>query len=170
MVNIKEPFVLKNFYSEEDHAKVLNTALSHQKSEWEYQDYLGRYILRNRWTDRLGVLETDRAREIFDSSGLLFSYSLIAIYNQPTSKLNLHKDDNACTYTIDVAIKSNEPWPLIIEDKEYIANDNEAICFYGNAQLHGRPPFKKGNSVMVMFLHYVEKNHWWFEKSNKECI
>jgi hypothetical protein len=170
MDQTKNAFVIKDFYSPKEYESVMNTAFSFPKSEWEFQEGMDRYVLRNRWTDKLGIYEIDRARNIFNSESLLLSYSLIAIYNNPTSNLQMHKDDNACTYTIDVCIKCKDPWPLIIEGEEYIAGNNDAVCFYGNDQIHGRPPFKEGNSVMVMFLHYVERDHWWFEPSNKECV
>lgn len=169
MDKIKDPFIVSNFYSKEDYEGIFSTALSFKKHEWDYDEKLARYVLRNRWTDKLGIAEINRARDFFESDTLLFSYSLIAIYNNPRSNLGMHKDDNACTYTIDVCLKAKDPWPLIIEGKEYTAKENEAICFYGNDQSHGRPDFTQDNSVMVMFLHYVEPDHWWFEKSNKEC-
>ena len=102
------------------------------------------------------------ARSFF-SPTLLPSYSLFAEYSADNISLHKHKDSNACTYTIDLILYQNKPWALVIEDKEYFGNENDAILFLGEDQIHWREEIKNNTDRYgVVWFHYVEPDHWWF--------
>jgi hypothetical protein len=170
MVKVSEPKVIRNFFPEDRYKKIMGVIESLRKDEWSFQSGTSRYTLAEKWIDKLAIYELDRAREIFDNDKLLFTYALLSYYNNDQSNLYMHKDDNACTYTIDICLYSKEAWPLIIEEEEYVLNGNDAVCFYGEDQVHGRPEFKKGNNVLMLFLHYADRDHWWFQANNRECV
>lgn len=163
MHNIKEPWIISPFWTEHRYKDIVNSINSLNKNDWKFEKGLNRYIVNGKYFDKLSMFELDRARKEFDNDNLLYTYSLIALYNQENSNLFKHKDDNACTYTIDICLYAEKPWPLIIEDKEYIISNNEAICFYGEDQLHWRPEFIPGNRVLMMFMHFADRNHWFFQ-------
>lgn len=99
----------------------------------------------------------------FFSKTLLPSYTLFTEYCENTVSLHKHKDANACTYTIDLVLYQDRPWGLWVEDKEYLANENEAVLFWGEEQLHWRETIQDNNNIVgVIFFHYVEPDHWWF--------
>lgn len=101
----------------------------------------------------------------FFSPTLKPSYALFAEYSNSNVSLHKHKDANACTYTIDLVLYQDIPWGLWVEGKEYLANENEAILFWGEDQLHWREPVKNNRNILgVVFFHYVEPDHWWFTK------
>lgn len=105
------------------------------------------------------------ARHTFGSNTLLPTYSLFAHYKD-NAKLWKHKDDNACTYTLDYCVYQTEPWDIYVENIPYTLHENEALAFYGNDQEHWRGPFPNPESqeVAMLFFHYAEPDHWWFTK------
>lgn len=108
------------------------------------------------------------ARDIFKSDTLLPTYALLVHYESDKADLLKHKDSNACTYTIDICLYQNTPWPLWIEGKPYTLEENQAVGFYGEEQLHWREQFPnpETNEVGMLFLHFVEPDHWWFNENN----
>lgn len=163
MDNIKDPWVISPFWTEQRYREVMNTINSLGKDDWAYEPGANRYIVAGKYFDKLSMFELDRARKEFDNENLLYTYSLIALYNQENSKLDPHYDDNACTYTFDICLYSEKPWPIVIEDKEYTLSKNEAVCFYGEDQYHWRPEFTPGNRVLMMFMHFADRDHWYFQ-------
>lgn len=163
MHNIKDPWIISPFWTEHRYKEIINGINSYSKEDWSFEPAHNRYILQGKYFDKLSMFELDRARKEFNNDNLLYSYSLIALYNQENSQLAPHVDNNACTYTFDICLYSEKPWPLIIEDKEYTISNNEAVCFYGEDQRHWRPEFSPGNRVLMMFMHFVDRNHWYFQ-------
>lgn len=103
------------------------------------------------------------ARRFFNSETLVPSYTLFTEYCNDSISLDKHKDANACTYTIDLALYQSKPWPLFVENDKYMAEENEAIMFWGEDQLHWREPIENNQDrIGVVFFHYVEPDHWWF--------
>lgn len=125
-----------------------------------------RYMIETEFIKSYGQSLEQLARQVFKVNNIKSSYSLYCKYFDNAS-LEMHKDDNACTYTIDLCLRQTEPWGLWVENKEYILKPNEALCYLGNDQIHGRKPKNLGSegSVEMMFLHYVAPNHWWFTKN-----
>ena len=115
---------------------------------------------------RLLNKSVDLAQNIFKSTTLKGSYSLAAVYKNDHNTIpNLphHKDNNACTYTIDVCLFQEEPWSIWVESKEYFLKPNQAIIIYGEEEEHWREQFPnpETNIVGMLFNHYVEPDHWW---------
>jgi len=130
-----------------------------------YDRARSRYMIETETTTKYAKLLEPIAQEIFKLDNLIKSYSLFCKYFGNAS-LEMHKDDNACTYTIDLCVRQTEPWGLWVENIEYILQPNEALCYLGNEQIHGRIPkqFGENKFVEMMFCHYVTPDHWFFNK------
>jgi hypothetical protein len=104
-----------------------------------------------------------KAKKIFNNEKIVPTYAIFAEYSGEQAMLDHHKDVGPCTYTIDLGLYHNTPWPLNIEGKEYTFLENEAVVFYANDQEHWKPPFPdpEGNRVGIILFHYVDTNHWW---------
>lgn len=104
------------------------------------------------------------AKKIFKDDSLKSTYSVYLDYNKPTSNLPMHKDNNACTYTIDYCVSSITPWPLVIEGEEYIIAENQGLAFMGGYDSHGRNPMPnpETNRVEVIMFHFCPDDHWFF--------
>ena len=164
MTTIKSPWVAKNFFPENKYSRLMNYINSLNKNRWSYEEMHHSFCLSSDYIDRVSRLELDRARKLFGSKTMLPTYSLLSFYNNKNSRLLPHKDDNACTYTIDVCLHSDKVWPLTVEGIDYHLNKNEALFFYGEDQLHSRPDFQEGNKVLMLFIHFAEPDHIFFQE------
>jgi hypothetical protein len=116
--------------------------------------------------DSLDML-TEKAKKIFNSNTLIPTYAVFSEYSGQQAMLNKHKDVGPCTYTIDMALYYEEPWPLIVEGESYTFLENEAIVFYANDQLHWKPEFPspETNKVAIILFHFAEPDHKWWSLS-----
>jgi hypothetical protein len=166
---VKEPQLIQELFSEEDYES-LKSLFSDPKS-FEYQQGFSRYVIADNSLPDLNDFAkklVSIARETFGSDHLLPTYTLFSHYEgaDPAPSLYKHKDDNACTYTIDMCLYQTEPWDLYVEDKAYTLFPNQALAYYGNDQMHWRESFPKpGNQhVAMIFFHFAEPDHWFFTK------
>lgn len=166
---LQQPSLIKNVFSrsELDHIKTLVS----DPKRFEFQEGFSRYIVGNGTIPELNDYANKivpLARDIFDSNHLLPTYTLFSHYEGscPPPSLYKHKDDNACTYTIDLCLYQTEPWDLWVEDRSYSLNENEALCYYGNDQLHWREDFPNPGvqKVAMIFFHFAEPDHWFFKE------
>lgn len=163
-----DPIIVKNLFNQEDFTSLLTTVLALDKSK-NNQTGFGRFGLGD---DHLPVLAEyaekilPKVQEVFNSKTLKHTYTLFCNYQGSEAKLLSHKDNNACTYTFDLCLYYKVNWGLFVEGKEYFAEPNEAIAFYGNDQEHWRGPFPDpdNNYMGVIFFHYAEPDHWFFTK------
>jgi len=166
---MKDPLLVTNLLSIEDHEKLIS-AVSNFKT-FEYQEGFSRYIISDSRLLLLSDLANKLvpiAREVFDSKELMPTYTLFAHYEgqNPEPSLYKHKDDNACTYTLDLCVYQKDPWDLWVEDKSYTLYPNQALAYYGNDQMHWREKFPnpETNHVAMVFFHFAEPDHWYFTK------
>lgn len=63
--------------------------------------------------------------------------------------------------TFDIQLDSNIDWPIIIENKEYLLKNNDALIFSGTDQIHWRSNYKlsKNDYTDMFFVHLSLKNN-----------
>lgn len=166
---MKDPTLVNDILSKEDYDR-LRLALVNPKS-FEYSAGFSRYCIADNGLPILKELADKLipvAREAFGSDTLLPTYTLFAHYEgqDPEPSLYKHKDDNACTYTLDMCVYQVEPWDLWVDDKNYTLYPNQALAYYGNDQWHWREKFPnpETNHVAMIFFHFAEPDHWYFTK------
>jgi len=166
---MKDTLIVNNILSEEDYQRLL-LSVANPKS-FEFSGGFSRYCVADNSLPLLKELADKLipvAREAFNSEGLLPTYALFAHYEgqDPAPSLYKHKDDNACTYTLDMCVYQNEPWDLYVDDKPYTLYPNQALAYYGNDQWHWREEFPnpETNVVAMIFFHFAEPDHWYFTK------
>lgn len=164
---MKAPLLINDVLNEKEFA-LLSETVSNPKS-FEYQAGFSRYVIANNKLPVLGEIAerlVPTAREIFGSQTLLPTYTLFAHYEgqDPAPSLYKHKDDNACTYTLDLCVYQTEPWDLWVDDTNYTLYPNQALAYYGNDQMHWREEFPNPESghVAMTFFHFAEPDHWYF--------
>ena len=166
---MKNPLLISDVLNTEDYENLINS-VSNPKS-FEYQEGFSRYVVADNTLPLLAELANKlipTARKVFESNTLLPTYTLFAHYEgqDPIPSLYKHKDDNACTYTLDMCVYQAEPWDLWVDNKNYTLYPNQALGYYGNDQLHWREDFPnpQNNYVAMVFFHFAEPEHWYFTK------
>jgi hypothetical protein len=163
---MKDPQIIDNVFNDLDFNNIKNFFYNIKKDESTYSKNFGRYLFGNSILDKYAEIIIPKARKIFNSETLLHSYSIFAHYEGKEASLHPHKDDNACTYTLDLCVYQNKPWDIWVEGKNYTLSENQALAFYGNDQEHWRESFPNPDFqyVGMIFFHFVEPDHWWYTK------
>lgn len=166
---MKIPEKIIDVFSKEDFKNLLSVFSENKVSGFNFDQHFSRHLADQNAVKELQFYSeslTDLAREIFGSSTLLPTYTLFSQYSGENAKLTKHKDDNACTYTIDFCLYQNYAWDLWVEGNPYTLFPNEALAYYGNEQEHWRNnfPMPKKNKVAMIFFHFAESDHWYFTK------
>lgn len=167
-INIKNPEVVKDVFSKNDFNVLKNHVIEEVAKKQNFEEVFSRYSLSTLLIDDYAKKITPLARKIFNSNTLMPSYSLFSHYEGIGANLFAHKDDNACTYTLDLCVYQNTQWGVCVEGNEYFLEENEALAFYGVDQEHWRKDFPdpKNNKVGFIFFHFVEPEHWFFTKGS----
>lgn len=164
-IEIQSPKIITQLFCDNDFYNLKKLFINYKK--FEFQKQFSRWIASENTIPELNYYScslTFLARKIFNSAELLPTYSLFAHYEGESANLHKHKDDNACTYTIDVCIYQKYPWKIYVENTPYTLYPNQALAYYGNDQEHWRERFPepKTNYVAMVFFHFAEPNHWYF--------
>ena len=166
---MKDPVLVNNLLNDKDYLNLMGY-LKEPKS-FGFDSGFSRYCIADNRLPVLGELAnklTGTAKKIFGSETLLPTYTLFAHYEgqNPPPSLYRHKDNNACTYTLDMCVYQKDPWDLWVDDKNYTLYPNQALGYYGNDQLHWREEFPnpETNYVAMIFFHFAEPEHWYFTK------
>lgn len=162
-----EPIIIEDFLGNLE----LKTTIDYYKKitndAMHYDDARKRYIMNDPVSHTILVSKLELARKTFGSDTLLPTYAVYSRYVGPGSNLEKHKDDNACTYTLDLCLDQTTQWPIWVDNKEYVLESNQALAYYGNDQEHWRENLETNDTVSMIFLHYAEPDHWWFSDKEK---
>lgn len=160
-----QPVVLDELLSAEDHQKLKDLVNSdgHDKSWKDYTRDRGvkRYKELDEYFSK--VIEP-KARKLFGDPTLKGTYAAYLDYDRPTSKLPAHRDNNACTYTIDYCVSAKTPWGVVVEGEEFIFSEGQSLAFMGGYDSHWRDemPDPENNRVQVVMFHFCPEDHWYF--------
>jgi hypothetical protein len=159
------PVLLDNLFSEDDIIKLKNLVASQDyKNSWNDKNNsrgVKKYIeLEEYFSKKLEPV----AKKVFGDDTLKTTYSVYLDYNKPTAKLDMHRDNNACRYTIDYCVSAKTPWGFVIEDTEHVLLPGQGLAFMGGYDAHGRKamPDPENNRVEVIMFHFCPEDHWYF--------
>jgi len=73
-----------------------------------------------------------------------------------------HVDNNKAQVVFNYQLESNKKWGLVIEGDPIILNDNDAVVFEGEKDVHWRNPvhFKSNEYISMLNFNAVDKHHW----------
>ena len=174
MTNIKSPKILKNAISSMQRDEIAEHVITRPQIYNLFDKDIGRksadidpkYIDRKSLSAEIYNLLDAIVAENFSDTAIpsyfkWFQYS--PRHGKPA--LPAHLDDNACTYTVDIQLRSSVKWPVWVNAEEFLCEDLDALLYYGVDQLHWRPKFtghKYDDYVEVLIAHYAEPDHWYF--------
>ena len=72
-------------------------------------------------------------------------------------------------FSIDYQVESNVSWPLWVEGKKYVLDDNDALVFSGRSHMHWRDGqiLNDGEFVDMYIMHFTEPGYEELDKSGK---
>jgi len=89
------------------------------------------------------------------ASAVQFARYTIESGNQPWLPPHYDKVFKKPMLTVDIQIGGNIKWPICVDGKEYILQDNQALVFSGTHQIHWRPKIQleKDQYLDMIFCH-----------------
>lgn len=98
------------------------------------------------------------ANKIFKSN-LKYAHSALIQYIGDRSRLGKHKDHNEKIKLIDIGIDKEVDWPILIDGKEYVCEENCALAFDSGKLFHERvrTDLMKNKKVSMLMLYYLEE-------------
>lgn len=165
LVDIKNPIIIKNIFDIKYFNALLTDINKFKNSEKFFDVSLKRYITSGNEIPMLkqaGEILLPIANKIFNNNKIISYDQICAHYEGPQTKLYKHKDAVPNIYVIDVCMYQKTPWDIIIEDRRYSLDINDALCFYPGNQIHWREKFPdpENNIVGMVQFYFAEEGHW----------
>ena len=167
--------IIKNFFTLEEVNKIehyINTKVK-TSPMFYLQPELGRQyasIAERFMVDCIGGFPQDILDKLTNFTETFFGVSNLQIFDiimiRYSNEFGLiphlpeHKDNGVIKkYTIDYQHNGNIDWPLLIDGKEYLLENNDIVTFLGSNQMHGRPDriFKDKEYLENIFFQFIEK-------------
>jgi hypothetical protein len=131
-------------------------------SDIEEQSEYGRYMYHGLvWTNDNTFKSTllHKASELSGRDDWLFVGAACATYTAEAGEPNLppHFDGDNTDLIMTYQIESNKQWGVGVDTHVYTLEDNDAVAFHPNENIHWRPhaDFQDGEYVTVMFARFA---------------
>lgn len=143
---------------EESQIELIQESVSRCDNIEEQSEY-GRYmyhgvIWKERHTFRSTVLH--KVKELTGRDDWLFVGAACAEYTNKAGEPNLppHFDGDSTDLILTYQLSSNKQWGVGVDTDVYTLEDNDAVMFHPNKNIHWRPhaTFEDGEYVRVMFI------------------
>lgn len=74
--------------------------------------------------------------------------------------------------TIDIQVRSNIDWPIVVDNKSFTLKDNEALTFSGTNQIHWREhrKFNDNDFIEMIFAHFSIDSEPSYSENHKKDI
>jgi len=168
--------IVNNVFSNEQIISIYNDIDLESNKDIMIQDFYGRLYIPLYWrqpTQLSGPIDLKIDQSIFDTiikkSSIFSNVDLqmesisFARYSSKygTPSLHPHTDTNykEPRLTFDVQLDGNITWPIIVEHKEYLLSNNDAVVFSGTHDIHWRSKkvIKNDEYVDILLCQLSEK-------------
>ena len=156
--------IVKNILSQDQIDFLYDIMKNSPEDKYDHVPHLGHTTYYSEFTPEFKKYILDIVHENVDEK-LIITEMAISRYHTDSGfvpKLFPHYDHfEESRVTFDVQINSNIVWPIVVEGKEYILNNNEALIFSGTDQIHWRTRKRLTNEdkVDMLFVHLSRVNN-----------
>lgn len=100
---------------------------------------------------------------IIFTKNYIFSHAMVVEYNNKYGTPNLppHYDADSHHMIVNYQLSSNTSWSIGLNTNHFRLEDNSAIAFNGNENIHWRPHkvFKDNEYVTMIFFRFIDKSN-----------
>lgn len=158
--NLKQNKIYNDVFNEDQYKLIYNTISSSPEENTFILKIYAQKVWHTDLPQSIKKRVEDIAREIYNQDVNLEEISFARYSNQYGDLPNLtpHYDNTFKQHrvTLDVQLRSNCNWPIIVEGKRFSLKDNQALTFSGTDQIHWRDYKKLPNDFFVemLFCHF----------------
>lgn len=154
-----EPLVVSDVLLPEHIAEVYETISQLPEDKTRVQPWAGHKVWDTRFSKEIEDRITAVAQEALGEVVVLnYDYSF-ARYSKKFGyecKLFPHYDTRESQrITFDIQLRATEPWALVVENKRFVLEDNQALVFAGTQQIHWRENIQISDDAEIdmIFCH-----------------
>jgi hypothetical protein len=162
-----EPFLVDNFYSDEDFAELVQICNSYDLKNVDYSNQM------NKWEEQIQIpqkftdMAIEKVKNLIGTEDVYEGYHMYA-HHQITSegrvpRLPIHIDWSPGPYMVDLHIGGNRDWGFVAGYTNFITKPNQAIICQPQFDYHYRPSWNNNDPneyYQAMFFHLINLNHW----------
>lgn len=168
---VKDAFRVEKVFSDEMFLRVKQKIQSISwgpNSDYFYHTSMGRWESGIEFDKDIEEEMLNIGRRLYGNDSLIKTYYYVVRYQKQNGNiphLHKHMDQNGCEQTVDICIEKNGvDWGIEVDGVLFPEEENSAVCFYGQQQVHSRPEYPKeateDDYLTVLFLHFVRPEHW----------
>lgn len=168
-----EPFLVDNFYSDEDFTELVQICNSYDLKNIDYSNQM------NKWEEQIQIpqkftdMAIEKVKNLIGTKDVYQGYHMYA-HHQITSeeripRLPLHIDWSPGSYMVDLHIGGNRDWGFVAGYTNFITKPNQAIICQPQFDYHYRPGWDNNDPdeyYQAIFFHLINSNHWVNETGN----
>lgn len=162
-----EPFLVEDFYPEEDFKELVEICNSYDLAKIDYSNQM------NKWEEGIQIPQKfidyaiEKVKSLIGTDEVMHGYHMYA-HHQITKdgrvpRLPVHIDHSPGPYMVDLHIGGNRDWSFVAGDKEFITKPNQAIICQPQIDYHYRPSWNNDDPheyYQALFFHLINRNHW----------
>lgn len=170
-----DPFVIDNFFNENDFEELKEYLFNKDKSEFEYQENMKKLEKVVDLPKKFVDIATKKLKSILNTEDLVMTHSRFAHHQISKDKekpnVYFHIDRSPGTYMVNIHIDGNKEWGFVVNDKEFFTKPSQSVLCQPEFDFHYRPEWigdDENEYHQALFLFFVNKNHWSISKDNLE--
>lgn len=170
------PQIIENIFSDSQRQEIFSIINKYPKDKIRVQKWGGQGILDNIKISKSIISNIESASSKAVGEDLILAEFSIARYSKEYGydvKLFPHYDTrHSEMFVLDIQLKTNEEWGIIVEGKSFILEDNQSLLFSGTQQMHWREGKKlsDGAEIYMMFCWLTHKNKKPLDDSHHEIM
>jgi hypothetical protein len=162
-----EPFLIDNFYDEEDFEELKQIVESYELTKLNYTYQM------NKWEERLPLpqkfidIAIEKVKKAVGTDDMVLACHMYAHHQRTEDgrfpKLPLHIDKSPGSYMIDIHIGGNRDWEFGASFSGFNTKPNQAVVCQPEHEWHWRPDWNSENpndTYKILMIHLRNKNHW----------
>jgi hypothetical protein len=171
-----EPIIVDNIFSKEDIDEIYAIINSTPEEKTKLQTWAGHRAWHVPLGDKIVAKINEAVKRTFgDELVLRQDYSFARYSGEWGYKVKLfpHSDiRDSQRMTFDIQLNADEPWGIIVEDKTYFLENNQALCFAGTQQVHWREkkPIDVNSKIDMIFCHLEYVDDRGFEEHREDVL
>jgi hypothetical protein len=162
-----DSFLIDSFFDKNEFDELKQILMNSKLKENSYKKTMNRWQNNKVTPKKFLDKATTKLQDLLKTKDIELAYDSYVHYQKQVGGqdplLPVHIDWSAGSYIIDLHIGGNKDWELVVHDKNFTTNLNQAVIFQPEFDFHYRSKWvnaKNDNYYQALFLNFKRKDHW----------